>query len=67
MPQSQLPRVSEDLLAIPPRDMPDTIRCLLRERRLSPLMARIHSDLRSDDPALRRMGGQALARLGFTD
>ena len=56
-----------DLLAIPPQNMPDTIRSLLRERKLSPLVARIHSDLRSDDPALRRMGGQALVRLGFTD
>ena len=67
MPQTHLPRVPEDLLAIPSKDMPEVFRSLLRERRLSPLMARIHSDLRSDDPALRRMSGTALKRLGFTD
>ena len=67
MPRSDLPRAPEDILSIPAKDMPDIVRSLVRERRLSPLMARIHSDLRSDDTALRKLEGRALRRLGFTD
>ena len=62
-----LPRMSEDVLSISGKEMPDIIRTLVRERRLSPLMARIHSDLRSTDPSLRRQGKLALRRMGFPD
>ena len=67
MPQRDLPRASEDVLAITPSDMPAVIRDLVQARRLSPLMARIHAELRSDDPALRRRSGQALRHMGFPD
>ena len=67
MPQTHLPRAPEELLAVSDQDMPDVFRTLVRERRLSPLIARIHSDMRSADPALRQLGGRALKRLGFTD
>lgn len=67
MQDTHLPRAPEDILAIAPKDMPDIVRSLVRARRLSPLMARIHSDLRSDDPAIRRLGDRALKRLGFPE
>ncbi len=65
--QPKLPQVPSEVLEIHPGDVPETIRALLRARRLSPLMRRIHSDLGSGDPAIQHQSVEALRRLGFPD
>ncbi|MBV2360241.1 hypothetical protein KUH32_10680 [Thalassococcus sp. CAU 1522] len=67
MPHHVLPTATDEVLAIPSQDVPDTIRHLLRNRAMSSLVERIHGDLRSSDPARRDRGAQALAHLGFAD
>ncbi|KUF12652.1 hypothetical protein AVJ23_02745 [Pseudoponticoccus marisrubri] len=62
-----MPSAPDDLLAIPAEQMPDTMRGLIRNKALTPLMARIHRDLRSEDPALRQQGSLALRHMGFPE
>lgn len=62
-----LPREAADVLDIPSDSVPDVIHRMLRERAMSPLMARIHDELRSRDPERRSRSIEALRRLGFPD
>ncbi|EAU45782.1 hypothetical protein R2601_10774 [Salipiger bermudensis HTCC2601] len=52
---------------MPPSDMPNVIRRLTADRKLSGLVSRIHRDLHSNDPARRSQGALALKRLGFPE
>ncbi len=56
-----------DVLETPKDQVPEMIRALIRKRAFSPLMQRINSRLRADDPALRARAQAALAHLGFPD
>ncbi|MCR8548074.1 hypothetical protein M4578_09555 [Salipiger sp. P9] len=67
MPATDLPHGTEDVLALPVRDIPDTISDLVKCRKFSGLVSSIHRDIRSPDPALRDKGALALKRLGFPD
>ena len=67
MPHRQLPVSPSDVLRIPEADIPEVLRNLVQQRALSGLVARIHGELHSGDPALRVEGRKALDRLGFTD
>lgn len=67
MSASNLPHGSEDVLALPARQIPDTISTLVKTRQFSSLVCRIHREIRSPDPALRAKGAKALQRLGFPE
>ena len=57
----------EDILSIPKSEIPDTVRRLIEKREFSMLIARVHSDMNSTNPVLRRQGRAVLRRLGFPD
>ncbi|MFZ7092036.1 hypothetical protein [Primorskyibacter sp. 2E233] len=67
MPHTSLPHVSEEVLAIPEANIPETLRALIEQQKLSTLMARIHRELSSDDQGLRQQSRAALNRLGFPE
>ncbi|APZ53480.1 hypothetical protein [Salipiger abyssi] len=67
MSANSLPHGSEDVLALPAGQIPDTISALVRKREFSSLVCRIHREIRSPDPALRAKGTEALQRLGFPE
>ena len=67
MSAEQLPKVPGDVLSIPVDRIPDVMRRMMNERQLSPLIARIHKDLASEDDAVRRQSVHALRRLGFPE
>jgi len=62
-----LPNGTRDVLDMPPSDIPDAIRLLIADRKLSGLVSRVHRDLNSPDPARRSEGALALRRLGFPE
>lgn len=62
-----LPKASDDLLKIPPREVPDLIHSLLEQRSLSTLVQEIHREMVSRDPALRKQARKALRHLGFPE
>ncbi|WP_212536640.1 hypothetical protein [Thetidibacter halocola] len=47
--------------------MPDMMRTMLRQRRLTALMQSIHADMRSEEPSIRMAARLALDRMGFID
>ena len=67
MSAEQLPKAPVDVLSIPVERIPETLRRMMNERQLSPLLARIHADMASDDDAVRMQSVNALRRLGFPD
>ena len=67
MAASPLPHGTRDVLDMPPSDMPNVIRRLTADHKLSGLVSRIHRDLHSNDPARRSQGALALKRLGFPE
>lgn len=67
MPHLQLPASPAEVLSIPETDIPEVLRRLVQRRELSVLLARIHREMRSSDPAARDEGRRALHRLGFTE
>ena len=58
---------TNDVLAFPASKLPEAISDLVRRRQFSSLVARIHRDVASADPARRSKGTLALRRLGFTE
>ncbi|MAU46447.1 MAG: hypothetical protein ACX93U_09965 [Salipiger thiooxidans] len=62
-----LPSGTSDVLAMPASKIPEAIDALVKRRKFSGLVSRIHRDLNSADPARRSMGALALKRLGFPE
>ncbi|MCT4554731.1 MAG: hypothetical protein N4A53_08605 [Pelagimonas sp.] len=67
MPTAQLPAAPKDVLQIPSKDIPATLRGLIDTRSLTPLMREIHRQLLSEDQSLRSQSRAALRHLGFPD
>jgi hypothetical protein len=67
MPDRKLPAHSADVVALAEGAVPDMMRTMLRQRRLTALMQSIHVDMRSEEPAIRMQARLALDRMGFID
>lgn len=60
-----MPRTAEEVLAIAPDDIPETLRALLQSRGLSELICELHAAATSADATVGARARDALVHLGF--